>query len=505
MEKVYDIGSQREVFWDEYLIDSRYTTAKRHMHHPVRRELVFQCDQPWEGDQCYFFNVLKDEGLYRMYYTARNTPELYAEPTPDMHRNALRLCYAQSEDGLHWEKPSLGLCSFNGSCDNNIFWDIDHDDWHDPDTQGDSLFVFMDPDPACPPDEKYKGIYGAWKRGGKEHTLKCLLSGDGIHFRFGWYVTTKGTFDSLNTVFYDRTAGKYICYFRGNHSSSELEGNREISASRDRTRDIRRIESEDFRNWTEPELLDYGDDAPDFQMYMNNIQPYPRAPHILVGFPGRYVERDRWSDNYEQLCGRNERLERMKLGRRIGLAVTDTMFMMSRDSRHFLRENEAFIWPEPESQWSWTYADGFAAAGIMEIPGEFPGAEPELSFLVSHRRWVADGQGSFLYRHTLRADGFIGRYAGYKPETLVTVPFMFAGDTLYINFETSAAGWVKVELLDKTGQPIDGYTSCELFGNSIDRKVGFERPVSDLVGKPVRLRFVMSDAEIYSFRFEDKK
>ena len=56
MEKVYDIGSRREVFWDDYLIDERYTSAMRRMHHPVRKECVFQGDKPWEGDSCYFFN-----------------------------------------------------------------------------------------------------------------------------------------------------------------------------------------------------------------------------------------------------------------------------------------------------------------------------------------------------------------------------------------------------------------------------------------------------------------
>jgi hypothetical protein len=29
------------------------------------------------------------------------------------------MCYAVSEDGLHWEKPNLGLVEYNGSKENN--------------------------------------------------------------------------------------------------------------------------------------------------------------------------------------------------------------------------------------------------------------------------------------------------------------------------------------------------------------------------------------------------
>ena len=500
MEKVYDIGSRREVFWDDYLIDARYTTASRRMHHPVRREQVMKFDRPWEGDQCYMFCILKDEDCYRMYYNSRKTSE------PD----GLRFCYAESADGLHWERPSLGICTFQGSTDNNILWDIEKDDWHSAETQIDGMFVFKDPNPACPPQERYKAIHGAWKynreKGFHDHTLKCLVSGDGIHFRTGWYLySDRFFFDSLNTVYYDEAEGKYVCYFRGWHSSHELPGNEGICAAKDRTRDVRRMESTDFRNWSEREYVDWGEDAPDFHMYFNNIQPYPRAPHILVGFPTRYVERMEWTNNYERLCGKETRLERMKINKRFGLSITDTLFAFSRDTVHFRRENEAFIRPEPESDWSWLYGDCYSASGFLDVPSDFPGADQELSMLITHRRWISEKEGTLIYRHTIRQDGFIGRYAGYKPETLVTKPFLFKGDTLRINFETSAAGWVKLELLDKTGHPIEGYESGELFGNRIDRKVDFRLRLKSQEGKPVRLKFTMSDAEIYSFRFTEEE
>ena len=493
MERIYDIGSRREVFWDDYLIDDRYTSVFRRMHHPVRREMIAQFDMPWEGDQCYIFCILKDDNCYRLYYNARKTSEADGQ----------RFCYAESPDGIHWEKPVLGICRFNDSLENNILWDISKDDWHSSEAQIDGIFVFKDSNPACPSEERYKAVYGAWMKG-KKNTLKCLVSEDGIHFRFGWYLgSEQHFFDSQNTVYYDEEQDKYICYCRGWHSSDGLPENDGIHAAKDRTRDIRRMESRDFKHWSKIEFVDWGSEAPDFQMYFNNMQRYPRAPHILVGFPVRYVERHEWTDNYDQLCGREARLHRIPINKRFGLAVTDTLFAFSRDTVHFERANEAFIRPEPGSNWSWVYGDCYMAAGSLDIdvPSDFPGADSEISFFVTHRRWITENEGTRIYRHTLRKDGFIGRYAGYKPETLVTKPFLFEGDTLRINFETSAAGWMKVELLDKIGHPIEGYTSCEMFGNSIDRKVSFKQNLVLQEGKPVRLRITMSDAEVYSFQF----
>ena len=90
--------------------------------------------------------------------------------------------------------------------------------------------------------------------------------------------------------------------------------------------------------------------------------------------------------------------------------------------------------------------------------------------------------------------------------TLVTRPLTFDGSQLEINFSTSAAGSVRVELQDAAGQPIPGFalTDCDLqYGDQLDRVVSWksEDDVRRLVGQPVRLRFELKDADLYSFRF----
>ncbi len=85
---------------------------------------------------------------------------------------------------------------------------------------------------------------------------------------------------------------------------------------------------------------------------------------------------------------------------------------------------------------------------------------------------------------------------------LVTKSLTFTGKALHLNFATSAAGSIRVEILDTQGNPISGYTiddSNEVFGDAVDRVVTWKlgSDVSALAGRPVKLRFVLSDADLY--------
>ena len=70
-----------------------------------------------------------------------------------------------------------------------------------------------------------------------------------------------------------------------------------------------------------------------------------------------------------------------------------------------------------------------------------------------------------------------------------------------LNFATSALGGVIVSVCDENGNALDGYTSYTMFGDAVDRPVEFEKSLSELKGKTVKLKFKMSDAQLYSFVF----
>ena len=103
-------------------------------------------------------------------------------------------------------------------------------------------------------------------------------------------------------------------------------------------------------------------------------------------------------------------------------------------------------------------------------------------------------------------DGFVSVQAPLSGGEVITKPLTFHGGKLEINFSTSAAGSVRVELQDADRKPIAGYTldDCHLqFGDELDRTVSWKAgaDVSKLAGQQVRLRFELKDADLYSFRF----
>lgn len=463
------LANRRELFVDDALLEQYLTDAMEVMHHPIRRELIMTNDAPWEANGWVYYTVLEDHGIFRMYYLSQ--PMYNAERTkhecPFHHIN-----YAQSLDGVHWTKPELGIFAFQGSKRNNIVM-VTH--------TMDAFHVFYDDHPRCPAEERYKAVY---TKPGQQ--LWCMVSADGVHFQDGWMISDQGRFDSHNTAFFDSNCGLYRCYYRDYHQG---------------VRDIQCMTSPDFHTWSQPVRLRYQECTEDFQMYTNGIKPYFRAPHIYIGLPTRYTERPAWTLNYDQLCGAKHRQWRMSLHPRYGLAVTDGLLMTSRDGYCFRRHGEAFLRPGPESPLRWVYGDCYASYGMLATPTQVRGEDRELSLYAAANCW-SDGPVQ-LFRYALRLDGFISRHGDWKGKRLVTKPFTFQGDRLLVNFATSGAGCMRIVLEDQGGEPLPGYDSGELFGDSTDRSVIFSASLAALQGMPVRMRVELRDSDIYSFKFSE--
>ncbi len=88
----------------------------------------------------------------------------------------------------------------------------------------------------------------------------------------------------------------------------------------------------------------------------------------------------------------------------------------------------------------------------------------------------------------------------------MTRPLRFQGRQLEINYATSAAGGVRIEIQDESGRPFPGYSledAQEIIGDELARVVSWKQgsDLRTLAGKAVRLRFALKDADVYSFRF----
>jgi len=233
------------------------------------------------------------------------------------------------------------------------------------------------------------------------------------------------------------------------------------------------------------------------------IQPYFRAPHLLVGFPLRYVHRD-WSPAMEALPEPEHRRQRAAVNPRFGTSLTDTLFMAGRDRRTFHRWDEAFLRPGPQQAGSWTYGDTSIARGMIVTPAALDSAPDELSLFALEGYWRGDR--AKLRRLTLRQDGFVSVNGPLRGGELLTKTLRFQGDHLTLNLATSAAGGVRVEIQHPDGAPVEGFalSDCdEVIGDELDRIVTWQgnTDLSHLAGQPVRLRFELKDADLFAMRF----
>ena len=272
-----------------------------------------------------------------------------------------------------------------------------------------------------------------------------MVSSDGLHFKNYGLVSDDGAFDSLNLAFWSEEHGTYFCYFRGEHAPDGTVEKEEFSylqAIANRLwdpeklqyrdpepddvpfmRDVRVTTSEDFVTWSKPQLIGLKDDR--VQLYTNNVIPYPRAPHIFVGFPARYYERKAWTPNYDELCGLGDRIRRRdQCTAREGLVVTDCLFMCSRDGYNFNRYDEAFLRPPVEHEYSWVYGDCYMAQGLIETKSDIPGADTEYSLYVGENWRAANGYNK-LVRYTIRKDGFVSLHAPFEEKVAYTKEILY--------------------------------------------------------------------------------
>ena len=483
-DEAVPIGSRRELFLDDFMIEQLSGRARLRLHHPVFREVVIEHDAPWEGNASGSHTVIQDGDGYRMYYRGWNFNTL---PGKLVFDGKPVTCFARSQDGIHWVKPDLGIVEYEGSKQNNII--VDGIGTH-------NFMPVIDENPACRREERYKALAGIKREGG----LFAYKSPDGIHWSLMQEepVITNGAFDSANLGFWDPTIGQYRAYWRTFTGGVTEKDNWKPAGYRA----IRTATSGDFLDWDNYADLTYVD-SPEEHLYINNVAPYDRAPHILVGTPQRYIERG-WSASMKALPDLEKRELRASSHQRFGTALTETLIMASRDGVKFKRWNEGFIRPGIQRDDSWYYAHQTVAWKMLETKADRAGAPNELSFYASSAYW--HGKGGKMSRYTLRLDGFVSASAPMQGGELLTRVLKFEGSKLKVNFATSAAGTLKVEIQDAKGRPIPGYSLAEAdetFGNEIDRTVSWNdsTDVSRIAGQAIRLRFTLQDADLYAFQF----
>ncbi len=436
-------------------------------------------DSPWEG-VIGAPTVIYEDGLYRLWYEVV-PPEDIASGIAGQ-RNLL--CHAFSEDGVNWQKPSLGIAEYQGSVENNIVYGGPlAPDWG---YHGGSVFV----DNHCPPEERYKAFhlgfidrdqYESYKKKysefdphnerskSKAHALFGAVSPDGIIWEPLPDPLVLQVSDTQNIAYYDDFLGKYVAYFR-----TWVMGKRSIGRS----------ETEDFRRFPLPETFIWptSDVGPSDLWYANGKTVYPGAPDYHVMFPKRWcVAEDRFY---------------------VHIAVSPDGILWG-----FPPEDQVL---SPGGRGSYDTGGVSAGCGMVELPGDIV-AVPFIGYRIPHKyprrpplgeiAWASWQKGRMIALEAEEQAEFrtTSVLPGKEPEDP-------EGYSIVLNARTNYVGEIKVEVIGFEGHTLPGRTfdDCDsISGNFLDRPVTWDgKPhIHTQPEKPFALRVRMASAQLFSITF----
>lgn len=400
-----DVSNRLELFADPSLIAETSGDVRQQVLLPEPKEVVFTTDEPWEGNTSGYYTLFQDGDTYRMIYRGwQHDPQQKAE-----HKEVT--CYAESSDGIHWDKPKLGLFEWEGSKDNNIVW-------MGPGTH--NFTAFNDTNPDAPASSRYKAFGGG--RGG----LLPFESPDCIHWKQiqDQPVITNGAFDSQNLAFWDQERGEYRAYWR-------YFGNG--------VRAIRTATSNDYLNWKDEADLSYTEGTPTEHLYTNAIQKYFRAPHLFVGFPTRYEPKSQ---------------------------QVEPILMTSRDGTTFHRFSEAVV-PRTAPKDRNHNRSNYMTWGMFQLPGK-----PKEISVYATENYYEPSPGR-VRRFVYRVDGFVAMRGGDAGGYFTTPPLKYQGANLQLNHVVASNGLLTVDVLNEAGEVIG--KSRPVQGDAVDAPVKWDQ------------------------------
>jgi len=453
------IGQARQLFVDRHLIDATDGCELR-LGVPRDEGPVFRFDAPWEGRFSAYSTVIAHEGGYLLYYRA------LAEAGAD-GSDRERTCVAVSDDGLEWRRPSLGLFEVDGDRDNNVVLAGEPPFSH-------NFSPFLDTRPGVPAGERFKALSGIEASG-----LVGWRSPDGLRWERVQEapLMTDGMFDSQNVAFWSAAEGCYVCYMR-TWTGENYPGVRSVSRST----------SKDFLSWTGSTPMAFTGEGLE-HIYTNQTHPYFRAPEVYIAIAARFMPGRAVLDAASA--------ERLGVDPGYFRDCSDAVLLTSRGGLTYDRTfREAFLRPGVGLE-NWVSRSNYPALNVVRT------GPAEMSLYVNQN--YAQPTAA-LHRYSLRLDGFASLHAGFVGGVLTTKPLRFEGNALEVNYATSAAGGLRVEIVGADGEAIPGFSrdeARELIGNEVD---GFARWTGDidlgaLEGRAVRLRFHLRDGDVYSWRF----
>jgi len=456
-----------QLFLDDTSIEETVFVS-RQWHSPRKfPDPVLKAEHPWErGCAATYGTVLLWRGKFRMWYVC------WSRVVPRRG-----VYYAESDDGVVWTKPALGICNFNGNSDNNIVIPATADDRY-----VDNLTVIDDPG-----DEEWplKMLFWEahthdWKK--RDWGIFLARSKDGIRWDRLPDPVLPQWMDRFNGVS-SRLDGKYVVYGRTTDIQKGFRRN---------GRSVWRTESRDLVHWTKAKLVLERDteDPVNMEYYSASIFPYEGL--VLGALERMHMSPDR----------------------------LDTELIWSHDGGwewERAPKRPAFLAPsEGERRWDDTW---------VNLPTNAPIRHQNRLWFYYSGRSGAHG-AAYPLNHgaiglaLLRIDGFASLYAAERQGIIITKPITCPRGDLHLNADMRrdltahpgfCSGELRVEVRDNSNRPVKGFTwdACTPFtGNTIFVENAASPVVwkgkkftRNLAGRSIRLAFKFRDAHLFSYRF----
>ena len=467
---VINVEIGRQLFVDNFLIATTDLTRKFHYPDYHASNPVMIPDQTWEkqGAKGGFAAPFSDgvwydetDSKFKMWYMAGGGT--YATSGAGI------TCYAESEDGINWTKPSLNVVSGTNIVRRGSIRD--------------SSSVWIDKQESNP-ETRYKmfevsGGAGKW-------AYHYLTSSDGKAWRDN--ATPSGSVADRSTVYKNPFRDVWVWSMRHNvrvnsgdpytvRGRDYMEHSDPASGNRLAKADLKNFW---FGPWPGEQKHPYynnNDGSPG--IYNQDAIPYES---IMLGLFSV------WQGPENDVCNRDGVIKRNQI-----------MLGYSRDGYSWLREDMNPFLAVNEDPNAWNNANLQSAVGSPIIVGN------KLYFYLSGRRLVDGSEIVTTGLATLRRDGFVSMSGTGE---LQTEPIRFKGRYLFVNADTR--GDLKVEIQDKDGKTIEGFSKDDCMavkGDNTRHAVAWvgNKTLESLENKTIRVKFYLSDGDLYAFWISDSE
>lgn len=472
-----DVSDRKQLFIDRRFIATAEGVSLTMNPAQKLGVVLDSANAPWELGTGGFFRVVEDGGKCKLYYGA-------------FTKVGHSLAYAESDDGLRWTRPDLGIVTIEGSKHNNLIYADDAID----------ATIMIDPHDA--PGRRYKAFRSRITSDKATAGVYASFSSDGVHFTEAGRVFPMWP-ETGFAAYWDARIGKYVVYTRA--FAQGVENQRRIA----------RIETGDLlKPWPfhepatpilvpSPNNIDVvfsvdGQDDPFCDVYTNATFIYPFAQDVYLMFP----------TPFRHFAPQRQPWFHFDPGNDYGLI--EVQMAVSRDGIRWSRPDRRPYFPmgmENEwDRWMTMMGTGMVRRGNYLYQYYWSTGRTHDSGILRPEYASNMATRSAIGAVRQRLDGFVSADFAYTGGTLTTPLMTFTGTHLRVNVDAGAMGSAFVEILDAAGKPVPGFTrrECEeVCANFIDTPVRWKgsADLTALQGKPVSLRIDARGTKLYSFQF----